>query len=131
MATRSPVLGDDFVELSVPADTRHLRLARLAASGYGADLGYSIDDIEELRLAVGEACALLVDNSTPDGRLVLRYGVEGELLIIEGRCPGGTDDQVFVDPVAQAVMVNTVDSFDIERHDSHNSFRITKRTPQR
>lgn len=131
MGTTTSVLGDDFVELSVPADTRHLRLARLAASGYGADLAYSIDEIEELRLAVGEACALLVDNSPDAGRLVLRYGVEGQVLVIEGRCPAAGADQVFVDPVAHAVMVNTIDSFDIDRRDDHNWFRITKRTPTR
>ena len=127
----STVIGDDFVELSVPADTRHLRLARLAASGYGADLGFSLDDIEELRLAVGEACALLVDHAPPESRLVLRYAADGPLLMIEGRCPAATAAEVHVDPVAQAVMVNTVDSFDLDRAGDQNTFRLTKRAPAR
>lgn len=125
------IIGDSFVELSVPADTRHLRLARLAASGYGADLGFSLDDIEELRLAVGEACALLVDHAPADSRLVLRYGADGPCLIIEGRCAAVDGSAVDVDPVARAVMTNTVDTFDVEHLDQENTFRITKRAPSR
>lgn len=131
MPTETPVLDDGFVELSVPADTRHLRLARLAASGYGADLGFSLDDIEELRLAVGEACALLVDHAPSEGRLVLRYGAEGSTLIIEGRCSTIGEASLVVDPVAKAVMVNTVDSFDVDGRDGQNTFRLTKRAPAR
>src|SRR5690606_4155394 len=113
----------------VPADAKHLRLARLAASGYGADLGFSLDEIEELRLAVGEACALLVDHAPLDSRLVLRYGAEGTALMIEGRCPAASEGAMVVDPVAQAVMVNTVDRFDVSRDADHNVFILTKRTP--
>lgn len=131
MGSAATVIGDDHVELTVPADTKHLRLARLAASGYGADLGFSLDDIEELRLAVGEACALLVDHAPDDARLLLRYGAEGPLLIIEGTCPAAGSSELVVDPVAQAVMVNTVDSFDVERQGDLNSFRLTKRAPAR
>ena len=120
------VLNDDFVELSVPADARHLRMARLAASGYGADLGFSLDEIEELRLAVGEACALLVDHAPGESRLVLRYGAEAAVLIIEGRCPQGTDAPMVVDPVANAVMMNTVDNFEVGDDERHNTFRLTK-----
>ncbi len=121
-------LVDDFVELSVPADVKHLRLARLAASGYGADLGFSLDEIEELRLAVGEACALLVDHAPVDSRLVLRYGADGPALVIEGRCPSSRDTDLVVDPVADAVMVNTVDSFDVSGNGDDNRFRLTKRS---
>lgn len=121
--------GDEFVELSVPADSRHLRLARLAASGYGADLGFSLDEIEELRLAVGEACALLVDHAPTASRLVLRYGAEGPGLVIEGRCPAKSPASVIVDPVAKAVMMNTVDSFDVARDGDDNLFRLTKHSP--
>ena len=37
-----PVTTDDTVELTLPAENRHLRLVRLAASGSTADLGADI-----------------------------------------------------------------------------------------
>jgi serine/threonine-protein kinase RsbW len=131
VTAQGSVADDSFVELSVPADTKHLRLARLAASGYGADLGFTLDDIEELRLAVGEACALLVDNAPGGSRLVLRYSADGPALVIEGRCPALNGAAVEVDPVAQAVMTNTVDTFEVGHAGAENTFRITKQAPPR
>lgn len=124
--TDQTVVGDDMVELSLPADTRHLRMARLAASGLGADLGLSLDEIEELRLAVGEACALLVDHAADASRLVLRYQTLDHRLVIEGRCPAGSDSAILVDPVAQAVMANTVDAFEVDLDAGHHRFRLVK-----
>lgn len=55
------------VELVIPASHSHVRLARLAASGIGALTGADVDRIEELRLLVDEACALLLECSLPRG----------------------------------------------------------------
>ena len=49
--------------------------------------------------------------------------------MIEGRCLAASESPVVVDPVAHAVMVNTVDRFDVSRDADHNVFRLTKRTP--
>ena len=49
------------VQLSAPAERSSARLARLVASGVGAGAGLSIDDTEDLRIAVSELVALLVD----------------------------------------------------------------------
>ena len=49
------------VQLTAPAERSSARLARLVASGVGAEAGLSIDDTEDLRIAVSELVALLVD----------------------------------------------------------------------
>lgn len=63
-----PTAGDPArdVELVIPACHRHVRLARLAASGIGASLDVDVERIEELRLLVDEACALLLECTVPD-----------------------------------------------------------------
>ena len=53
------------VVLEIPATHSHVRLARLAASGIGAQLDADVDKIEELRLLVDEACALLLECAVP------------------------------------------------------------------
>ena len=42
------------VQLTAPAERSSVRLARLVASGVGAEAGLSIDDTEDLRIAVSE-----------------------------------------------------------------------------
>ena len=118
---------DGSVALSLPADPRHLRLARLTASGFSADLGFSLDEVEELRLAVGEASALLVEHAAAGARLTVRYHDDDGELVVEGRCPADADSPITVDPVAEAVLVNTVDTFEVDRDGEANRFRLAKR----
>ena len=55
----------EHVEVVIPASHRLVRLARLVASGVGSGLGADVDRIEELRLLVDEACALLLECAVP------------------------------------------------------------------
>jgi serine/threonine-protein kinase RsbW len=70
--------GGDLVEVRVPADVAYVATLRLMAASLGARCDLTIDDIEDLRLAVDEACALLLPHAAPDARLeatfVLRPG---------------------------------------------------------
>ena len=50
----------DVVELEVPADAAYLGVVRTACSGLGARLDLTLDEIEDLRIAVDEACALVL-----------------------------------------------------------------------
>jgi serine/threonine-protein kinase RsbW len=118
---------DGSVALSLPADPRHLRLARLTASGFSADLGFSLDEVEELRLAVGEASALLVEHAAAGARLTVRYHDDDGELVVEGRCPADAGSPLTVDPVAEAVLANTVDTFEVDRDGEANRFRLAKR----
>ena len=118
---------DGAVALSLPADPRHLRLARLTASGFSADLGFSLDEVEELRLAVGEASALLVEHAAAGARLTVRYVHDDGALVVEGRCPADDASPMAVDPVAEAVLANTVDAFEVDQDGEANRFRLAKR----
>jgi len=50
----------DAVTLTFPAQPRYLRVARLVASGLANELGFGVDRLDDVRLAVGEACSLAV-----------------------------------------------------------------------
>jgi hypothetical protein len=71
----SPV--DDVIEMAIPAKYPSLRLARLAASGIGAQHGADVRQIEEICLVVDEACATLLECAVPGrerpDRLVIRF----------------------------------------------------------
>ncbi|MFP5335557.1 MAG: ATP-binding protein [Actinomycetes bacterium] len=70
----------DRVELRVPADPAYLAVLRTASAGLAARMDLTLDEIEDLRIAVDEACALLlgragpVDSGSTDLRAVFELG---------------------------------------------------------
>ena len=69
----------DVVELTVPALTGYLGVVRTATAGLAARLSFSLDEIEDLRIAVDEACVMLLSlpgPPTPDeATLTCRFRV--------------------------------------------------------
>jgi serine/threonine-protein kinase RsbW len=55
------------VELSFPADSRYLVLARLSVAGVAPVVGLSAEQLADLKLAVTEACANVVRHAYPEG----------------------------------------------------------------
>ena len=61
--------GASVIRLSIPAELRFLRIARLTAAGIAGDLGFGLQDVEDLRVAVDEMCAALIEDAGPWDRL--------------------------------------------------------------
>lgn len=55
----------DEIRLTVPALADFARVVRLAVSGLASRNGFAYDDVEDIRIAVGEVFGILVD---PDDR---------------------------------------------------------------
>ena len=49
---------DEVVTLQLPAQARYIRLARLVGAGLANELGVDVDGLDDVRLAIGEVCAL-------------------------------------------------------------------------
>jgi anti-sigma regulatory factor (Ser/Thr protein kinase) len=79
------VVDPEPIVLEVPARAEYVRLARMLVASVAAG-GRDLDDewVDDLRLAVSEACALAVDGSR-DGRLSVTCREEAEGLVVEVR----------------------------------------------
>jgi serine/threonine-protein kinase RsbW len=66
----------DHVEMRVPASGAYVSVLRTAAAGLAARLDFTIDDIEDLRIAVDEACAVILPLAETDARLSARFDLE-------------------------------------------------------
>ena len=53
----------DFVELKLPAKPEYVGVVRLTISGIANRLGYSYEDIEDIKVAVAEACTNVVKHA--------------------------------------------------------------------
>jgi serine/threonine-protein kinase RsbW len=58
----------DDVELRVPADPAYLAVIRTATAGLATRLDLTLDEIDDLRIAVDEACSLLLAGRAHPGR---------------------------------------------------------------
>ena len=59
----------DHVEVSLPAEGAYLSVLRTATAGLAARLDFTLDEIEDLRIAVDEACAMLLAQAIPGTNL--------------------------------------------------------------
>jgi hypothetical protein len=78
---------DDVVSLSLPAQSRFIRVARLVGAGLANDLGIDLDGLDDVRLAIGEACGLATQFGATT--INLRYSIVDGTLVVRG---GGTND---------------------------------------
>jgi serine/threonine-protein kinase RsbW len=74
---------DDVVLLTVPADGTYLAVLRTATAGLAARLQFALDEIEDLRIAVDEACAMLLAIATRDTELDCRFAVTEDALSVQ------------------------------------------------
>jgi anti-sigma regulatory factor (Ser/Thr protein kinase) len=122
------------VRLIVPAEAGSARVARLVAAGVAADAEFSIDDTEDLRVAVSELVALLVEGAeNPDDHLTLTYlrrtgevEVTGER-IMPASPAGTTSDGATPDDLALEILRVVVDQHRYEHDQSGRHFHLVKR----
>jgi serine/threonine-protein kinase RsbW len=60
-------------EIRQPADTAYVAVLRITTAGLAARLDFTLDDIEDLRMAVGEASTMLLERARPGGQLIAKY----------------------------------------------------------
>ncbi|MGH9213819.1 MAG: ATP-binding protein [Acidimicrobiales bacterium] len=107
----------DAIRLTVPATSAAVRIARVGAAGLGTRLGFTFTEVEELRLAVGEAAALLCDEGT-DATLIVVYDIEPQglrvtLSLVAGH--GKLPHAPHLSDMAAAVLDTVVDEWSVER----------------
>ena len=73
--------------LRLPADSSFLAVLRTATSGLAARLHFTLEDIEDLRIAVDEACALLISQARPDASLECSYWLGEATMTVQVSAP--------------------------------------------
>lgn len=79
--------GTAVVELRIPARPEYVGVARLAILGVASRMRFSYDEVEDIRLAVGEACTTAVEWAARNDRqgtdLVVRSSISDTALTVE------------------------------------------------
>lgn len=82
----------DEIHLEVPTTPDLLRLVRVVASGVASRLGFSMDAVEDVRLAVDELCHTVASRAGPASTLAVSFVILDGAFSVEGRLrPGAVD----------------------------------------
>jgi serine/threonine-protein kinase RsbW len=122
----SDVDGDE-VRLSLPASPHLLRVARLTAAGLAGRLGFSFDEIEDVKIAVDELCFAVVGSKGRPGTLTLRYQLHADSLVIEGTGPSDGDADAEQSEFSSQILNAVVDEHALSREGDELRFRLLKR----
>jgi serine/threonine-protein kinase RsbW len=79
--------SQDQVTVRMPADGAYLSVLRTATAGLAARLDFTLDDIEDLRIAVDEACAMLLSQAIPGSSLECSFNLEPDAMTISVSVP--------------------------------------------
>ena len=74
--------------LRLPADSAYVSVLRTTTAGLAARLDFTIDDIEDLRIAVGEACAMVLPEADAGSDLTCRFFMAPGRLTVTVTVPG-------------------------------------------
>ena len=75
--------GRDIVALRLPAAGAYLSVLRTATASLASRLDFTIDDIEDLRIAVDEACAMLLTQAMPGADLECRFELTADAIRVD------------------------------------------------
>ena len=106
-----------FVEFRIPPDPAYVRIARLAAGDMGGRVGFSIDELDDVRLAVDEMCAVLI--GTRASVIEVRMQARERTLIVEGRAPDAATE-IVASELSEMLLGALVDScvFTVRGHEA-------------
>jgi serine/threonine-protein kinase RsbW len=98
----------------MPAEGAYLSVLRTATAGLAARLDFTLDEIEDLRIAVDEACAMLLGQAIPGSSLECSFTLGHETMTISVSVPSLTPRVPASDTFAWTVLAALAGS--VEAH---------------
>jgi serine/threonine-protein kinase RsbW len=118
----------DTVTLRLPADSAYLAVLRTAAAGLASRLDFTLDDIEDLRIAVDEACAMLLPRAVADATLQCAFELKPGQLDIAVSVPTTDGELPSRDTFAWTVLTALAGEVDARAGDGTVTITMAKRS---
>jgi serine/threonine-protein kinase RsbW len=118
----------DTVRIKIPASPAYVQVVRLVAAGLASRLKFTIDDIEDLKIAVDELSAYLTGAQGREGDLDIRFTVTDDRIEIAGigiLAPGQKIRTDLTD-FSRMILDTVVDSATLDSTNGHPAFNLVK-----
>lgn len=118
----------DLVRIKIPAAPAYLQVIRLVAAGLASRLGFTLDEIEDLKIAVDELSAYMTGAHGRSGTLQIAFEVSGDRITIRGEGLFAPGDKVRTNltEFSRMILDTVVDSASLEHADGVPTFTLVK-----
>ena len=118
----------DTISVKIPASPEYLKVVRLIVSGLASRLRFTIDDIEDLKIAVDELSAYLTGSQGREGDLQLTFTITEESIGIRGEGLLSTGQKVRTEltDFSRMILDTVVDTASLEQADGSPIFELSK-----
>lgn len=118
------------VEVILPLDTHYIATLRLLTASLAADAGFSVDEIDDMRLAISEIWSIMAERA-PDSRVATTFTNRANSLAATMRLLGADIDEsatspLTLDELGRSILESVVDSYVISGY----NVTITKRATE-
>ncbi|HEX2192377.1 MAG TPA: ATP-binding protein [Acidimicrobiales bacterium] len=122
-------MTDGEVRLEVPASPEFFRVARMMAAGVASRLGFTLEEVDDLRIAIDELCFCLVGRNGRPGTLSLRYVLDGSGLLVEGagHFADRANEEPRLSPLSLQILKAVTDECQVDAGEDGPTFRLRKR----
>lgn len=122
----------ETISLKIPASPVYLQVVRLVAAGLATRLKFTLDDIEDLKIAVDEMSAYFTGANGREGTIEVRFTVHGDSLEISGAGHFATGEKVRTDltEFSRMILETVADSATLEQMDGTPTFNLVKSKAQ-
>ncbi len=121
---------DNVLILSFPARSGYLRICRITTTTFAADLGFDVDQLDDLRLAVDEAVAWLLLDDDVNGEVNLSLLASGPTLVVSGERRADSIPARDVGDLVHAILGATLDTYELASTAGHRTIRLEKATSE-
>ena len=118
----------DTISIRIPASPAYLQVVRLIAAGLASRLRFTIDEIEDLKIAVDELSAYLTGAQGRDGTLEVAFEIDEDVIRIRGRGRFAPGQKIRTDltDFSKMILQTVVDSASLEQTNGSPTFELTK-----
>ena len=116
------------VSIRIPANPAYLNVVRLVASGLASRLKFTIDEIEDLKIAVDEMSAYLTGTNGRDGTMEISFVIDDDRIEIQGSGDFAPGQKVRTDltDFSRVILETVVDEASLEQADGNPVFSLVK-----
>lgn len=111
MSRATPSGHHDCIDIAMPLDREYTATLRMLAASLGADAGFSVDEIDDFRLALSEVFSMMADRH-PNGRLGACFTIDGPELRVH-LSSGASTAALQPDELALNILNAVVDSYQL------------------
>lgn len=114
-------MKNDIIEISIPAKPEYILVVRLAASAITTRAGMNIDDIEDFKVAIAEACISIINQKKKFKILKIIFEIDDSIKVtvsgIEIINEDSNEEKSKKQDLSQYIIDSLMDSVEFIRED--------------